>query len=306
MPEYFSMTFVLAVFYVVFFGQIFLLSIYYPRKISGRVEHMLNNFPPSEYPKLYPSFHSESVKIEQFKMKVYKLINYAIALVGLGLLVAMVLSGYRPAETGGDETFVMLYFFLQTIPLLYISWKEHCQYRLMRLTFDDKKRVADLKRRGLFDFVSPVYVVTAVLFHVAWLAFFIDSAGPVSAWESNHYVTLVVISGMNILYAVTIFSFASGKKLDPYKAPKDQMKHAESVIKVLVFSSILISVFLSITQAADQYAFEVFDPVLTSFYMQLCVIFGLGLVMKMQNIEEIDFEVYREQDTEVSAIAETN
>jgi len=296
MPEYFSMTVVLAVFYIVFSGQIFLLSIYYPNKISRRVDYTLKNFPPATYPKLYPAYHIGYVEEEQFKLWLYKAFNYTVALLGVGILLAMAFSDYRPAAKGGDETFVMLYFFLQSIPLLYISLKEHKQYRLMRKTFDDKTRVAELTRRKLFDFVSPVYVVAAVLLFIAWFIFYAASAGPVSGWESNHYVTAVLIPGLNIFYAVTIWNYVSGAKLDPYKAPKDQLKQTESVVKVMVFSSIMVSIFLTLTQAADQYEFEVLDPVMTSFYMQLCVVFGLGLVMRMQSLEAIDFNVYRIQE----------
>lgn len=294
MPEFLSMPIVLALFYIVLSGQIFLLSIYYPRKLSGRVEHMLKNFPPAEYPKLYPSFHAGYVEIEKLKMRIYKIFNYLVAVLGISVLVAMLISGYRPAEKGGDEIFVMLYFFLQTLPLLYISWKEHLHYRQMRLTFDDKKRTADLVRRGLFDFISPIYVVIAISFFCGWLAFYTNGAGPVAGWEIENYATVGLITLMNAFYALTVFAFVSGKKLDPYKAPKDQRKHAESMVKVMVFSSIMISVFLSIAQAADQYAFEILDPVMTSFYMQLCIIFGLGLTMRLQDFDDIDFEVYRD------------
>jgi len=294
MPDFFSMTFVLAVFYAVLASQVYILSVHYPRKISARVAYMLDNFPPAEYPKLYPNFHAGYVETQHLKMRVYSVINYVIALVGIGILAAMISSDYRPAAKGGDEIFVMLYFFLQTIPLLYISWKEHCQYRLMRLTFDDKKRVADLARRGLFDYVSPVYVAVALMLYGGWLVFYLYQAGPIAVWEAKHYITFGTITGMNIFYSVTIFAFVSGKKIDPYKAPKDQQRHAESVIKVMVFSSIMISIFLALTQAADEYAFEIFDPVVTSFYMQLCVVFGLGLMMRILDVEEINFDVYRE------------
>lgn len=297
MPDFFSMTFVLAVFYIVFSSQVYLLSIHYPHKISLRVEYMLENFPPTEYPKLYPNFHAGYVQTQQLKIRIYKIINYAIAMVGFGIMATMIFSDYRPSEKGGDEIFVMLYFFLQTMPLLYISWKEHCQYRMMRLTFDDKTRVAELTRRGLFDYVSPIYVVIAFILYAAWLVFYLYHVGPIAAWEANRYVTFITITGMNIFYSVSIFAFVSGKKLDPYKAPKDQQKHAESVVKVLVFSSVMVSIFLTLTQAADQYAFEVFDPVMTSFYMQLCVVFGLGLTMRMLDTKEIDFEVYRNEGT---------
>ncbi len=304
MPDFFSMTGVLAIFYVVFSSQIFLLSIYYPSKISGRVDHMLRNFPPAEYPKLYPAYHPGYVENEQLKMRLYKAVNHIIALIGMVTLLAMLWSDYRPAAVGGDEIFVLLYFFLQAIPLLYISWKEHNQYRLMRRTFADKQRVAELTRRRLVDFISPIYIAVAVLLYIGWLAFYIGGIDALGGWQVENYATLAVITGLNLAYALTIARHVSGKKQDPYKAPKDQLKQTEAVVKVMVFSSIMASIFLTLIQAADQYSFEVLDPVMTSFYMQLCVVFGLGLMIRMQDLEAIDFEVYRTQDS--AAAEQTN
>ena len=48
------------------------------------------------------------------------------------------------------------------------------------------------------------------------------------------------------------------------------------------------------TQAADQYALETFDPVLASFYMQLCIIFGIGLTIRTEDVKKMDFEVYKD------------
>lgn len=296
MPDAFSMTAVLIIFYAVFASQIFVLSVYYPAKLIGRVEYVLKHFPPADYPKLYPSDHTGLLKSSGSTLRIYRAVNYVIATIGFMILSAMMASGYRPAEEGGDEIFVMFYFFLQAIPFTYVGIAEYNQFKKMRETFQSSTRVAELKPRRLFDFISPVWVAAAVIFFVVWLVFYLTSVNAKEAWEIENYITLLMIVGMNIVYFVMIAVHMKGKKLDPYKAHKDQLKQIEATVKTLVFSSIMVSMFLIVMQAADQYALEVFDPAVTSFYLQLCVIFGFGLTLNLQKIEATDFEVYKDNE----------
>jgi len=294
MPDTFSQLTVLTVFYAVFLSQIYLLSVYFPGKIIRRVRYMLANFPPEDYPKLYPSYHEGFVGEAQRKLGFYNGINIAIAIFGLMILTAMLVKGYQPSSQGGDEIFVLFYTMLQASPLIYAELKAFKQYRLMRAAYAPKVRSAALNPRRLFDFISPIYVVTAVALYIVWLVFYLNARGfdDPQVWEV--YMTLIGITGMNIFYMGWIVRFMFGKKLDPYKAYPDQLKQIGAVTKTLVFSSIGISIFLITSQAVDQYNLEVFDPPLMSLYMQFCMVFGLGVALNMEDIEGIDFEVYRE------------
>lgn len=98
---------------------------------------------------------------------------------------------------------------------------------------------------------------------------------------------------MNIAFALIVVKFIYGKKLDPYKSQPDQIKQAKTMAWVHLLSSIGVSLFLIFTQIADEYALEVFDPVMASFYMQLCMIFGTGLIMKTTSVQDLDFSVYQ-------------
>ena len=292
MPDTLSTTAVLALFYLAFLGQIVLVSLYYPGKLARRISYVLDNFPQDQYPKLYPASTSHGERARR-RLRLYSWVNYGIAAVGLAIMAAMAVSGYRPHPLGGDEVFVMMYFALQVSPLLYLSFKEYATFRMMRQAFTRTTRTADLSPRRLFDFISPAYVIAAVLVYVLWLAFYLS--GKVGdPWGPEVWITLVLISGMNLVYAGVAWQFIYGRKLDPYKAHADQLKQIESIVKVFVFSSIAISVFMMITQAADRFALEVFDPPLTSLYIQLIVVLGVGVSLRTESIETIDFEVYRE------------
>lgn len=293
MPADLSMNTVLALFYIVFLSQIFVISIYYPRKFCERMRYVFEHFPPEEYPKLYPGpFEYYAQSAQKRGLKVFLGINYIIALTGLIVLVSMVRSGYEPDIKGGDEIFVAAYFFLQACPLFYIGRKEFLQYQLMRENFALKVRSAELAPRRLFDFVSPVALCIAITLYIVWLVYFLSVKewGAIDSLEV--YTVIALITGMNIFFIMIVRQFIYGKKLDPYKSRPDQIKQAKTMAWVHVLSSIGVSLFLIFTQIADEYALEVFDPVMTSFYLQLCIIFGTGLVMRSISIQDLDFSVY--------------
>lgn len=294
MPADLSTSTVLALFYIVFLSQIFVISIYYPRKFCARMRYVFEHFPPGEYPKLYPGPFEYYAKTAQSRgLTIFLGVNYSIALIGVCVLVSMWWSGYEPAIKGGDEIFVAAYFFLQASPIFYIGRQEFLQYRLMRENFAPTVRTAELKPRRLFDFVSPVALALAIALYAIWLLYFLTSKEWGASVPAEVYGVVALITGMNLFFAVIVMNFIYGKKLDPYKSQPDQIKQAKTMASVHVLSSIGVSLFLILTQLADDYALEVFDPVMTSFYLQLCMIFGTGLVMRNTSLQELDFSVYQ-------------
>lgn len=297
----FSTTIVLSVFYIVFSSQIFLMSIYFPEKLRRRVEYVLDNFPPDRYPKLYPSTApGRAAERLRSGLRLYRAVNYGIAILGLIVLFAMALSNYRPDLKGGDEIFVLAYFMLQACPLLYVSLKEMRMHQLMREAYSSSTRKAPLAPRRLFDFVSPTAVASAVLLYAVWLVTYLADKGFGTSWEPEVYLTLVTMTGTNLLFAGVIARYLYGKKPDPYQAYKDQLKQIGAIAEVMVFTSIGISLFSIVTIAADRYSLEVFDPPLTSLYLQFCAVAGIGYMMRLLKIDSIDFEVYREDVVQTS------
>lgn len=297
-----SMIAVLALFYTIFLGQIYYLSVYIPGRICARVQYVMDQFPPADYPKLYPAPYDRFVeKAGKRKLRLFRGINYTIALVGISILAAMLWSGYQPDVKGGDETFVMMYFFLQIVPIFYAQLKEYRQYKLMRASYTARRRSADLAPRRLFDFISPVYVAIAVLAYAGWLIAYLSSRefGVQPDWEI--YVTVFGVTGLNIFFAVTVARKIAGKKENPYQAYADQLRQIEVVVKVMVLASIGMSFFLTMTQLADQYALEIFDPVLSSLYFLFCAAYGIGFCFKTLALEKTDFEVYKDDASAVSS-----
>ncbi|GJM10232.1 MAG: hypothetical protein DHS20C11_25080 [Lysobacteraceae bacterium] len=302
MTASFSTWAVLAVFYAVFLSQIVLISIYYPAKVRRRVLHILDHYPPDQYPKLYPDpldIYAELAR--RTRLRTYRFVNLAIAALGLMVLAAMLVTAYRPDPKGGDEILVVIYFFVQMAPLIYAEVKEFNQYRLMRAAYSAPLRQADLKPRRLFDFVSPVYVFAAVVMYVVWMATYLFGLDPASPWSAEVVLSMIGVTAMNVLFAWAIARAIGGKKPNPHQAHADRLKQIEVVTKSLIFGSIMVSFFLIVTQLADQHDWEIFDPPLTSLYLQLAAVFGIGLTLRSIKVDEVDFEVYKEKAQEQMA-----
>lgn len=295
MPEPFTMTAVLVIFYTVFLAQILFLSVYIPGRVIKRANYILDQFPPKDYPKLYPvGGKAFSVDKSRRSLRYYRILNFAIALLGIVVLQMMISSGYRPRLEGGDEIYVLFYFFLQIAPILYAELKEYRHYKLMQEFYEAKhQRSAEMAPRRLFDFVSPVSVLFAAVSFVVWMTVYLSSRNfeTQPSWEI--YVTVFVSVGMQLMFAGIIARHLYGKKSNPYQSYPDQLRQIGAVAKTLVMASIGMSVFLTISQLVDQYSLEVFDPVISSIYFQFCAAAGIVFAFNTIKVEKVDFEVYK-------------
>lgn len=284
----------LLLFYGIFLSQIFLISIYFPMRIRSRILYILKNYPPKDYPKLYPKpFDFYAEKAAKSGLGAYKNINLLIAAIGLGILIWATTSGHSFNPLGGDEIFVLMYFVLQVIPLFYLEIKGYKQYKRMRQANIGGARKAELNPRNLFDFISPAFVALAALLYVGIILFYLYDKGFSAPWEWEVYVTLASVTGMNLMFAGMIAKHMVGKKFNPHQAHDDRLRQIRTVVKIGVFASIAASVFLIMTDLADKFAWELYDPILMSIYVQLILSLSLGLEFRKIKIEKIDFEVYK-------------
>ena len=68
--------------YVVFLSQVILISFYLPRKMLSRMRYVVETYPPSKYPKLYPV----SIDTVETGMRTFRIMNFIILLVGFVLV----------------------------------------------------------------------------------------------------------------------------------------------------------------------------------------------------------------------------
>ncbi len=288
------MSVLLVFFYLVFLCQIFVISIFYPSRFVRRVSHIVENYPPSDYPKLYPKgYDFDTVRTATVGLKIYQWMNRLVALVGLAILGAMLWSGYQPDIKGGDEIFVLLFFGLQVTPHIFAEFSALKQYRLMRHANSNSKRTATLSPRKLFDFVSPILVGTAALMFIAWVAVYLYDAGLTTPWQTEVYWSLGSLTLGNLVLAAMVFKFIRGKKHDPYIAQEDQNRVIRGQVLTCVITSIAASSFLIIITAVRAFNLDIFEPVLNSLYLQMLFALALELTYRNAKVERIDFDVYR-------------
>ncbi|PHQ68435.1 MAG: hypothetical protein COB92_00435 [Robiginitomaculum sp.] len=291
------MTIVDIIFYAIFISQIYLISYHYPKQTYDRNMYVLRNYPAADYPKLYqPSRYADPSKAIHKTIRRYMFANITIAVLGLGLLLTMAASGYAPSDIKENEQimFVMFFFILQAVPQVLLEISTYKWLKDMRSGAKSNTRKADLSPRKLFDFISPFYVALAVLAFVSWVVYYFYNKGFTTPWDWQSYVTIVSMTGINLALIGFGYKFLRGQKPDPHQAYKDQRRSIKTIIRVFVFASILISVQLMVFDAINQNGWDRFEPIAMSIYYQAVIIFGIGQVLRMFKIEDIDFDVYKE------------
>lgn len=291
------MTIIDLFFYAVFISQIFLISYYYPKKAYDRNAYVLKNYPAAEYPRLYPtSQYADPTRALRKTMPRYMGLNIAIAILGLGLLLAIAVSRYTPSGIKENEQlmFIMLFFMLQAVPHLYLELVTYNWQKNMRTLTRASVRTADLRPRKLFDFISPIYIALAVLAFIGWVAYYFYNKGYTVPWDWQSYVTVTGMTGINLLFIALGYKFLRGKKPDPYQSSKDQHLLISIMVRVLTFASIIMSLQLIAFDAINQNGWDKFEPVVLSVYFQAIMIFGIGEILRRFKIKDIDFSVYKE------------
>ncbi len=273
--------------YLAAIGQIILLSYYYPEKIMRRVNQILTNFPAITHPKLY-AVENGDVLAKKGIVR-FKLITRFTLYLGLFLLSLSVIT-----NTPLNDAMVTLFAMVQFIPFMLMEIIELKHYKLMRQNNENHKRSADLKRRQYFDYISPLKFSLAAIMFAIYIAFNLYRNNFNLAWGSDGLITLVTIIGVHIYFAIVVVWMMYGKKLDPHKETKDRDRHIGGVVHTTFYVSIAMSTFLLIYGLLQHYQLDPWEPIALSIYFQLCAYLGLGTILKVNSIEKINFEVYRD------------
>jgi hypothetical protein len=266
-------------FYAVYLSQVLLISYYLPTRILRHARRLIETFPPSEYPKLYP----EPLATIDRKLRVYRIQNTGLLLLGLGLLAGAWLSDYQiAAKYGAYPTMVAhaIYSMLQVSPLVVFSLSGLAYYKRMRAAARGRLRTAELKARRLFEFVSPALLGTAAATYVGavgslllfegrpgWLV------GGLLGWLSLHRqgVMIASLTIYNALFAGIIAWSLYGRKQDPYQTYEDRARQIQLVAQGLLMASILFSVFIAGFNLLSAFELELwhYGPLLYSVFLQV-------------------------------------
>ena len=175
------------VFYLVVLSQVLLLSFYLPRTVLRRLRRVIDEHPPSTYPKLYPMSievverglrsrwhlcaerrHAQlgqpgRARVVWTVLRRYRIMNLLILLAGLALVFAGIYAPSADMLNWDNQAVLALYACLQFSPMLLVERSGLKYYRLMRKANVRTTRRADLQPRRLLDFVSPAFLGLAIL-----------------------------------------------------------------------------------------------------------------------------------------------
>ena len=217
-------------FHVVFLCQVLLVSFYLPRVILRRMKYVLETYPPSTHPKLYP----RPVEYYEGARRKYRITNLLILLAGFLLLAVLLV---YPRSGKWDHVIALWYFFVQFLPLMLLDLSSIREFRLMRSVSSRTTRRAELRPRRLFDFVSPTMLGAAIIAYLAFVVLVVYIRQFDFPWFGG-YLNIVLVTIANLGFAGMIFWSIYGRKLNPHQAHEDRMRYIGTMVQILVFLSI--------------------------------------------------------------------
>lgn len=279
-------------FYIAFLGQIFLLSYYFPNKVLARMQYVLASYPPETYPKLYPR------PVEHYKLAhlAFKYASRFILL--LGFLILFTVMFWLDHSTFADDGFISeawpaAYGMIQFLPLMAVEFSELSHFKQMRNANSASRRTAELRRRGLTDFVSPGLLSMAILLFAGAILFDLYVHDFAVTWGHDTVQRALVLSATNGLLAIVGAWNLYGRKLDPHQSAENRFQRISINVKSLLCVSMVLSVFIAVTAADDMYKLDFLDAAIMSIYFQAIAYFSLGYTLRSIKLDAIDFDVYK-------------
>lgn len=269
-------------FHLAFFSQILLISFYVPRKLASRMAQVLEDYPPSTYPKLYP----KSIEHYEARRRNYWYLNVFIFSAGLLILAALLA---RPHDADLDNAIALGYFLTQALPMILLDLSSLKHAKLMRNANMRSTRTAELQPRRFFDFVSPVLFSVAILLFLGAIVFVAYVKQFDYPWFGG-YENIAILTLANLFFAGIVVWKIYGKKLNPHEANEDRNRNIQATARVMVLTSIAVTLFLIINVTLRALDMRDLMPGALSLYFQLLVVISLQAYL----VDIKNPDVYRE------------
>ena len=269
--------------YIVLFSQIMFLSYYYPRRMLIRIHTIFENYPPSEFPKLYP----ESIDKYKKAAKRYLVMNHLIIGLGLGLILWF----YVTPRTGEwDQAIVFWYFMIQFLPNLGLELWTMKYHKSMRLLNQDAQKKAVLQPRRLTDFVSKELLGTAAVIFVIFVGFIVYVDQFDYPWFGG-YLNVLIISGTYLFFGSIIYRAMYGKVKNPHQSYEDRKIDIQTLIRQCLSMAIAVTLYAMLQISLRAFGLEAFKAITISLYFH---VIGF-LAMQWSRLNSINFDVYKDK-----------
>jgi MFS family permease len=261
-------------FLVMFTIQILATSVLYPTWFIRHCRRQATSIPAERLAQVYPGV---DVSLAQARfLALYRALNTVIAVLGLLLLGWLFSYLRRPDwDDGPVEALVAAYFMVQVaLPLALIVWLGARFNRAHRRTAPQRKRKAVLERRGLFDFVSPVAVLLAVLSYFLFVAYVIY----IRQHPFPGFAGLISIGAITLVYALqalVVYLVLYGKKSNPFETHAGRLRRIGLGVKCCVYSCIAAVVFLALNFTLVLLDLQRWEPFALSVFLVITALLSL-------------------------------
>ncbi len=277
-------------FYLIFAGQIILLSHYFPRRMLARMRFVCEHYPPTTHPKLY----TRSIDIYRLGQRIYSIANQVILVLGF-ILLFLIIRVVDHSEFADDgyisEAWPIAFAMLQFIPYLALEVSGITQFRQMREANQRSTRSAVLRPRRFFDYISPKLFIAAAALLLGTILIDVGVDGFALTWKVwNGPVGLVG----TVLFFALIGRWVLHGKQDPHQSATDRERMVGAQLHAMVFCTILISLFYGFNVLDQIFGLDYLDAVMMSLYLQGCAVLSIGHLMRSVRLEDINFDVYRD------------
>jgi hypothetical protein len=285
----------------VFLSQVLLISGFYPRRVISRWRYVLQNFPPSTHPKLYP-YPPEY--FERWLRNIARL-NLVMVVAGLLIIVGLILGTLggewdgtivTPWSASGERaTGIVIPFFLVQLVTgpVYMNFSGRKFLQAMAKAPPPRVRTTELRRRRLVDFVSPTMLVVAALTNVAFIAFVLYDYRRFELPWFKAAGSIASVAFVLLVFSVTVGIALRAWKFNPYQAQQDRRNVIKLVVQQALAFCIVYPVLLTIWLTIRIFDPHLLESVIASSFCQGIALALLG-PFDSYRVDKVDFDVYRQ------------
>ena len=269
--------------YVVLFSQIMFISYYYPRKMLIRIHTIFKNYPPNEFPKLYP----ESIDEYKKSAKRYQIMNHLMIGLGIGLILWFYVT---PRSGEWDQAIVFWYFMIQFLPNIGIELWAMKYHNAMRLVNQDAQKEAVLQPRRLTDFASKNLLGTVFVIYIIFVGYvaYLDQFD--YPWFGG-YLNVLIISGLLLFFGLIIYRALYGKVKNPHQSYEDRKTDIQTLVRQILSIAIAVMLYAMLQISLRAFGIESFRAITLSLYFH---VIGF-LSMQWPQLNFINFDVYKDK-----------
>jgi len=248
-----------------------------------RIHTIFKNYPPNDFPKLYP----ESIDKYKKSAKRYQVMNHLIIVLGFSLILWF----YVTPRTGKwDQAIVFWYFMIQFIPNLGIELWSMKYHKAMRLLNQDAQKEAVLQPRRLTDFISREFLAIVFVIYVIFVGYvaYLDQFD--YPWFGG-YLNVLIISGTYLFFGFIIYRAMYGKVKNPHQSYEDRKIDIQTLIRQLFSILIAVTFYAMVQISLRAFGLESFKVITISLYFH---VIGF-LSMQWPRLDFINFDVYKDK-----------